>query len=109
MDADPHEVLKTTIAGLADKTLLLMDDDAPFRNRLARALETRGFTVAVAEGVHQAMEMIEASPPAFAVMDMRLEDGNGLKAVEALHKKRPDANAIMLTGYGNIATAVAAV
>nr|WP_303827426.1 ActR/PrrA/RegA family redox response regulator transcription factor [Asticcacaulis taihuensis] len=109
MDADPHEVLKTAIAGLADKTLLLMDDDAPFRNRLARALEMRGFTVAVAEGVHQAMEMIEASPPAFAVMDMRLEDGNGLQAVEALHRKRPEARAIMLTGYGNIATAVAAV
>ncbi|MCR6658962.1 MAG: ActR/PrrA/RegA family redox response regulator transcription factor [Asticcacaulis sp.] len=109
MDADPHEVLKTAIAGLADKTLLLMDDDAPFRNRLARALEMRGFTVAVAEGVHQAMEMIEANPPAFAVMDMRLEDGNGLQAVEALHRKRPEARAIMLTGYGNIATAVAAV
>jgi two-component system response regulator RegA len=109
MDADPHEVLKTAISALADKTLLLMDDDAPFRTRLARALEVRGFTVAVAEGVHQAMEMIDASPPAFAVMDMRLEDGNGLQAVEALHKKRPDARAIMLTGYGNIATAVAAV
>nr|WP_090650983.1 ActR/PrrA/RegA family redox response regulator transcription factor [Asticcacaulis taihuensis] len=109
MDADPHEVLKTAIAGLADKTLLLMDDDAPFRNRLARALEMRGFTVVLAEGVHQAMEMIEASPPAFAVMDMRLEDGNGLQAVEALHRKRPEARAIMLTGYGNIATAVAAV
>ena len=109
MDADPHEVLKTAIAALADKTLLLMDDDAPFRTRLARALEARGFTVAVAEGVHQAMEMIDANPPAFAVMDMRLEDGNGLQAVEALHRKRPEARAIMLTGYGNIATAVAAV
>ena len=109
MDADPHEVLKTAISALADKTLLLMDDDAPFRTRLARALEARGFTVVVAEGVHQAMEMIEASPPAFAVMDMRLEDGNGLQAVEALHKKRAEARVIMLTGYGNIATAVAAV
>ncbi|ESQ85726.1 MULTISPECIES: ActR/PrrA/RegA family redox response regulator transcription factor [unclassified Asticcacaulis] len=110
MDAsDPHETLKNAIAGLGDKTLLLMDDDAPFRTRLARALETRGFTVIVAEGVHQAMDIIAATPPAFAVMDMRLEDGNGLQAVEALHKKRPDARAIMLTGYGNIATAVAAV
>jgi two-component system response regulator RegA len=106
---DPHETLKAAIAALADKTLLLMDDDAPFRNRLARALETRGFTVVVAEGVHQALEIIDANPPAFAVMDMRLEDGNGLQAVEALHKKRPDARAIMLTGYGNIASAVAAV
>ena len=64
---DPHETLKTAVAGLADKTLLLMDDDAPFRNRLARALETRGFTVVVAEGVHQAMDIIAANPPAFAV------------------------------------------
>lgn len=106
---DPHETLKNAIAALTDKTLLLMDDDAPFRNRLARALETRGFTVVVAEGVHQALEIISANPPAFAVMDMRLEDGNGLAAVEALHKKRADARAIMLTGYGNIASAVAAV
>ena len=107
------ETLKAAIsarmATLTDVSLLLMDDDAPFRNRLARALEARGFTVTMAEGVHQALDIIEKTPPAFAVMDMRLEDGNGLKAVEALHKKRPDARAIMLTGYGNIATAVQAV
>ena len=97
------------ITALADKSLLLMDDDAPFRNRLARALEARGFEVVMAEGVHQALDLIAKTPPAFAVMDMRLEDGNGLKAVEALHHARPEARAIMLTGYGNIATAVAAV
>ncbi|MGA9658289.1 MAG: ActR/PrrA/RegA family redox response regulator transcription factor [Asticcacaulis sp.] len=106
---DPHEILKNALAGLADKSLLLMDDDAPFRNRLGRALEARGFNVTVAEGIKQALEIIKATPPAFAVMDMRLEDGNGLTAIEALHKQRPDARAIMLTGYGNIATAVAAV
>jgi len=94
---------------MADKTLLVMDDDAPFRNRLIRALETRGFIVTGAAGIAEAKAVIDASPPAFAVMDMRLEDGNGLKAVEYLHEKRPDARAIMLTGYGNIATAVAAV
>ncbi len=111
MDAvtDPHEGLKSALAGLADKSLLLMDDDAPFRTRLARALEIRGFEVIVAEGVTEALTLIKTTPPAFAVMDMRLEDGNGLMAVEALHKARPDARAIMLTGYGNIATAVAAV
>jgi len=59
--------------------------------------------------VKEALDIIQSNPPAFAVMDMRLEDGNGLQAVEALHKARPDARAIMLTGYGNIATAVAAV
>jgi two-component system, response regulator RegA len=115
MSDDPHQTdslaatISARISELADKSLLLMDDDAPFRNRLARALETRGFAVIMAESVHDALEIIEKTPPAFAVMDMRLEDGNGLKAVEALNKKRPDARAIMLTGYGNIATAVAAV
>jgi two-component system response regulator RegA len=113
IDEMPTEALKSAIAakmaGLTDKSLLVMDDDAPFRNRLARALEVRGFAVVAAEGIQQALEIIDKTPPAFAVMDMRLEDGNGLKAVEALHKKRPDARAVMLTGYGNIATAVAAV
>ena len=117
MSDDAHEVasgdLRAAIAAkletLSDRSLLLLDDDAPFRNRLARALEQRGFTVTMAEGVHQALDIITKTPPAFAVMDMRLEDGNGLKAIEALHAKRPDARAIMLTGYGNIATAVQAV
>ena len=108
-DSDLKAIISARLDALDDRSLLLMDDDAPFRNRLARALELRGFTVTMAEGVHQALDIIAATPPAFAVMDMRLEDGNGLKAVEALHAKRPDARAIMLTGYGNIATAVQAV
>ncbi len=113
--SDTHDLesfkadIAARVAALPDKSLLLMDDDAPFRNRLARALETRGFAVTAAESVHEALAIIDATPPAFAVMDMRLEDGNGLKAVEALHRKRPEAHAIMLTGYGNIATAVQAV
>lgn len=106
---DVKTAIEQKIAELTDRTLLLLDDDAPFRQRLARALESRGFTVTAVESVAEALKAIEASPPAFGVMDMRLEDGNGLKAVEALHHKRPDARAIMLTGYGNIATAVAAV
>ena len=112
-DLHAEDGLKATISArmgeLTDKSLLVMDDDAPFRNRLARALETRGFDVVMAESISEALAIIDKTPPAFAVMDMRLEDGNGLKAVEALHKKRPDARAIMLTGYGNIATAVQAV
>ncbi|OYW81284.1 MAG: two-component system response regulator [Asticcacaulis sp. 32-58-5] len=103
------DAVSETIANLADKTLILLDDDAPFRQRLARALEARGFQVTAVESVAEALAAINASPPVYGVMDMRLEDGNGLKAVEALHAKRPDARAIMLTGYGNIATAVAAV
>lgn len=112
-DLHAEDGLKAAISArmgeLTDKSLLVMDDDAPFRNRLARALETRGFDVVMAESISEALAIIDKTPPAFAVMDMRLEDGNGLKAVEALHKKRPDARAIMLTGYGNIATAVQAV
>jgi len=101
--------IASEIATLPDKSLLVMDDDAPLRTRLGRALETRGFEVTLVGSVSEAMDAVKVKPPAFAVLDMRLEDGNGLKVVEALHDKRPDAKAIMLTGYGNIATAVAAV
>ncbi len=97
------------LADIADKSLLVMDDDEPLRNRLARALTTRGFEVSTASGVHEAMTIIRDKPPAFAVFDMRLEDGSGLSVVEEMHNIRPDARVIMLTGYGNIATAVAAV
>jgi two-component system, response regulator RegA len=97
------------ITALTDRSLLVMDDDAPLRTRLGRALESRGFEVTMVGSVSEAMDALRTKAPAFAVLDMRLEDGNGLKVVEALHQKRPDARAIMLTGYGNIATAVAAV
>ena len=103
------QALETKLAEYSDRTLLLLDDDAAFRTRLARALEVRGFQVTAVESVAEALRAIQASPAAFAVMDMRLDDGNGLKAVEALHEARPEARAIMLTGYGNIATAVVAV
>jgi two-component system response regulator RegA len=101
--------ISSDIATLPDKSLLVMDDDAPLRTRLGRALESRGFDVTLVGSVSEAMDAVKVKPPAFAVLDMRLEDGNGLKVVEALHDRRPDAKAIMLTGYGNIATAVAAV
>jgi two-component system response regulator RegA len=93
----------------ADRTLMVLDDDAPLRNRLARALQSRGFEVTAVAGVQEALDVARAAPPAFAVLDLRLEDGSGLSVVEELHKRRPDAKVVMLTGYGNIATAVAAV
>ena len=102
-DIDP------AVAALRDKSLLLLDDDSVLRNRLGRALESRGFTVTLVESVAQASEAVRAAPPAFAVLDMRLEDGSGLKVVEVLRAARPTACIVMLTGYGNIATAVAAV
>jgi len=102
--------LSNAVAVLNDKSLLVLDDDAPFRNRLGRALEARGFEpVRLASSIDEAMEIIKAQPPAFAVLDMRLGDGNGLQVVEAIQTARPDARVIMLTGYGAIATAVAAV
>ena len=101
--------ISAAVAALADKTLLLLDDDAPLRNRLGRALEQRGFEVELAESVAEAHRLLKARPPAYAVCDMRLGDGAGLEVVEAVRRVRPDARVIMLTGYGNIATAVAAV
>lgn len=92
-----------------DATLLIVDDDRPFLNRLGRAMETRGFTVELADTVAAGVAFARRSPPAYAVVDMRLEDGNGLDVIQALHAARPDARAIVLTGYGNIATAVNAV
>ena len=101
--------VESAIAALPDKSLLLLDDDGPLRNRLGRALESRGFTATLVESIAEALNAVRASPPAFAVLDMRLEDGSGLKVVEAIRDARPEAKIVMLTGYGNIATAVAAV
>jgi len=94
---------------LTDKSLLIVDDDRPFSSRLARAMQSRGYSVKVAENVAEGLALIDAEPPAFAVIDMRLSDGNGLDVIARLNEKRPDARSIMLTGYGNIATAVTAV
>ena len=92
-----------------DRTLLIVEDDRSFLQRLARAMESRGFTVATAESVAEGLIQLEIASPAFAVVDMRLEDGNGLDVISALKRRRPDARAIILTGYGSIATAVNAV
>ena len=92
-----------------DKSLLLVDDDEPFLKRLAKAMEKRGFEVETAGSVAAGKAISTARPPAYAVIDLRLEDGSGLDVVEVLHRHRPEARAVILTGYGAIATAVAAV
>ncbi len=92
-----------------DRSLLLVDDDKTFLTRLERAMQKRGFDVRIADTVAGGLAAVAESPPAFAVVDLRLEDGNGLDVVAALHAKRDDARAVVLTGYGNIATAVTAV
>ena len=93
----------------SDRSLLIVEDDKSFLQRLARAMEGRGFTVTTADSVAEGLTQLETASPAFAVVDMRLEDGNGLDVISALKRRRPDARAIILTGYGNIATAVNAV
>ena len=98
-----------TIESQADRTLLLVDDDEAFVKRLARAREKRGFMPETAQSVAAGRGIALSRPPAYAVVDLRLEDGSGLDVVEALRERRPDCRIVMLTGYGAIATAVAAV
>ena len=92
-----------------EKSLLIVDDDKSFLQRVARAMETRGFLVLTADTVEEGLRLVEERPPAYAVVDMRLGDGSGLDVISALKTRRPEARAIVLTGYGNIATAVTAV
>ena len=92
-----------------DRTLLIADQDKGQRSQLGRALEERGFSLRVADSVSDAIVSVNEDPPAFAVVELRLGDGSGMRVVEALRARRPDARIIILTGYGNIASAVAAV
>ena len=94
---------------VTDNSLLIVDDDTVFLGRLERAMEKRGFEVRTADSVAEGTRLVQHEAPAFAVVDLRLADGNGLDIVSLLHEKRSDARAIVLTGYGNIATAVTAV
>ena len=102
-------IMTEEMEGGSDRTLLIVEDDKSFLQRLARAMESRGFSVAIAESVADGLHAVDRAPPAYAVVDMRLADGNGLDVISALKKRRPEARAIILTGYGNIATAVNAV
>ncbi len=92
-----------------DKSLLIVDDDKPFLQRVARAMEARGYAVRTADSVADGVREAESAAPAFAVVDLRLEDGSGLDVVEQVRRRRPDSRVVVLTGYGNIATAVTAV
>ncbi len=90
-------------------SLLIVDDDRPWLTRLAKAMENRGFTVLTAETVSEGLAIVRETPPSYAVIDMRLDDGNGLSVIEALHEVQPNARALILTGYGNLASAVNAM
>ena len=97
------------IAQFEDKSLLIVDDDNPFRERLARAMEKKGFKVFQAEGVKKGIESVKNQKPSFAVVDLRLGDGHGLEVVKEIQNSNLNSRVIMLTGYGNIPTAVAAI
>jgi len=92
-----------------DKSLLIVDDDNPFRERLSRAMEKKGFVVTQAESVKKGIDSLKITKPAFAVIDLRLNDGNGLEVVKEIQSLNSNSRIIMLTGYGNIPTAVAAI
>ena len=109
MDTETAPAAASAALPDGDKSLLIVDDDAAFRTRLGRALMGRGFIVSAVGSVAEGMEIAAANPPAYAVLDLRLEDGAGVPLVEALQKTRADCRVVILTGYGAIATAVAAV
>ena len=101
--------LQLKISDFEDKSLLIVDDDDPLRGRLSRAMEKKGFLVKEAKSKKDALDLLKNSPPNFAVVDLRLEDGNGLEVVKELFKVKKSSRIVMLTGYGNLPTAVAAV
>ncbi len=109
MDRPQTDTLHDSLQNVTDRSCLVMDDDGPFLQRLSKALAQRGFVVTTASSVSEGRDVVRANPPAFAVLDLRLEDGTGLDVVESLLRQRPTARAVILTGYGAIATAVAAV
>ena len=92
-----------------NKTLLVVDDDLPFRERLSRSMEKKGFEVDSADSFASAVEIIEKQNYDYAIVDMRLTDGSGLELIKKMQIKSPETKSLLLTGYGNIATAVAAI
>ena len=104
-----EQAMLQNLSDFSNKSLLIVDDDNPFRERLARAMEKKGFAVLQAESVQKGKDMVKANKPGFAVVDLRLNDGNGLEVVKEIQSSNASSRIIMLTGYGNIPTAVAAI
>ena len=109
MGARKNYPKQLNLSDFTDKSLLILDDDDPLRGRLSRAMEKKGFAVKDAKSVTEGLRIVQNNPPSFALVDLRLEDGNGLVVVKELYKKKKDCRIVMLTGYGNLPTAVAAV
>jgi two-component system response regulator RegA len=94
---------------MSPRSLLLVDDDEPFRERMARALRARGFEVFTAGGHDSAVQLAEAHRPDFAIVDLRLPDTNGHEVARDIIPVSPDTKLVMLTGYGSIVSAVEAI
>ena len=109
MGAKKNYPEQQNLSDFPDKSLLILDDDDPLRGRLSRAMEKKGFVVKEAKTVAEGVKVAANSTPSFALVDLRLEDGNGLDVVKELFKNKKDCRIVMLTGYGNLPTAVAAV
>jgi two-component system response regulator RegA len=109
MKKNDEELVNLNLSDFSDKSLLIVDDDDPFRGRLGRAMEKKGFVVTEAKSVEEGLKIAQNTPTSFAVIDLRLEDGSGLEVVKTLHKSKKESRIVMLTGYGNLPTAVAAV
>ena len=110
MRSQKNYAKQLNLADFQDKSLLILDDDDPLRGRLSRAMEKKGFVVKEAKTVSEGLQIVKKSPfPSFALVDLRLEDGSGLDVVKELSKNKKDCRIVMLTGYGNLPTAVAAV
>ena len=89
--------------------ILLVDDDVTFHQVLARSLRRKGFEPVVADGVDKALSLLERYPPAYAVVDLKMEGQSGLALIPSLLEQAPDCKTIVLTGFASIATAVEAM
>ena len=107
MRAQKNYPKQLNLSDFQDKSLLILDDDDPLRGRLSRAMEKKGFEVKEAKSVSEGLNIVKNKPTAFALVDLRLEDGNGLDVIKELSKRKKDCRIVMLTGYGNLPTAVA--
>ena len=106
---DTRSELRVQATDVLHENLLVLDDDIGLRNWLCRAMEKRGFAPYCAGSLAEATTLLRRVSPGYAVIDMRLEDGYGLDIVPILRGVRPDARIVVLTGYGNLASAVAAI
>ncbi|MFZ5774345.1 MAG: response regulator transcription factor [Thermodesulfobacteriota bacterium] len=91
------------------ESILLVDDEDLFRERLAKAFSRRGFQVFTASGYDTALPIIEANRPAKAVVDLKMPDHSGLELISAAKAMHPEIHIVVLTGYGSIATATEAI